>query len=740
MIMKNKIGVIVSSLMLLIVLAIVGGGYYIVNFVARPEQVRKIVKEKLEEQFPNSEVLVGKVDYSLFPHLKFTLSRVKVGLVKPKVNLFEAVDVKLDIPLLNILKGGGKCLLKISNPQVVYQVFKKTDNWTIAQQGQRGRIKHKKSSAKQHHEKSSAIKSKDQKIKTSRALVVPAFLLNSYLDIKIKNAKVKYYLSKEQQGVVVVERFVVKNIGLKGKSAFEFSSTLNLTIGQRVVHLRPVVVGMFSLHDIMQNNKVNLALELTLRDISIMPEKWKVATLVSHADISLQDGVLQGKYNFSIGNRNKGRIDFKLLKEQLLLDNIDITLHLADWIKSFKVSIPSVEVGNSNLNVKGRLHLKHNRLYPTLSGVLTPGVQIGILEEKGGLQTKFSVNSEVVKVYNVLSAFKGDITFDAFYSIPRALLYVGNTKTLKLADLLRSLQLNIKTTLLKLKKSEYLAECKVKIKQASYKLHGCHVKIDKGRVNLNSKGRIQLTSFGSSSKISLKQINAESFSYFLPENWGVFKGNVSASITSKINYRFTAPSNSTLTSGLLDSFDEFAGKYEIDIHGGEISKLGIGDLVAQYFSNVKELSKLKGKQIKVRNTFDQLKLVGNWNKKKTKIKKFALIGPKKKFAVQGKGEVFIFPGVNGKSEVVGTFKDEMGLVSNLLKKEVGTTIFPFRLVGEGVSLEPDYSYTSKKLAKIYLQKKGKKKVTKFLRKKLGKKANKILKNKKVKKLLKGLFD
>lgn len=766
--MKKKILIGILSLSIIGAISLVGVGYYFINYVAKPEQIRLMVIENIQKQFPNANVSLEHVSYSLFPGIKLNIKNLEMSLKKNKIPLVSLKDATVDIPILNVLKGGGRFLVKIDAPKIFFKQGKVKTNWDDAMGSPKKNVITNPTKQVQNVKK----QQKDESANVS----LPAFVLHSFLDIKVSNAEFTYSIFPETNGNFIVKKLLLKKVGLSGNSAFEMVSLVNLNAGENKISLKPILIGTFNLNEILFKKMIKIPMELKFHDTSILPLGWKFPILTNKINVVVHEsGNIEGTYNFAMKDQNKINLNFSFMDGNLNLAKIKVQLHPEDFLGIMKLSIPKLTTQNSLFKMTGSVAInKNGRILPKLkTNISSPliykfeGNAIEISNQTSITATKITTKSKIkmfdgVALSKVSLRLPKDLTkidlaklkpitstlLVKNITVPQQFItkMMANTKKTKAEPVAAAPNIEaagnvtessiplvlpsfVLTTSMKnivIGKMKVSHDCLVNFSYPKYSLKNCQFKIDKGLVTVQSSGTISKDlSIKNKTKAVVKRVSFESFSPFIPAEVGEIKGVADASVS--LNAEFKGEDL------------KFNGSYTAKLKDGMVEKIDLEKLTKQYLSKLSFLKKkVKGKKLNLDNSFELIESKGKLSDSKITLSSFIFNGVNKKILIKGRGHIYPFA-KKGRSEITGSWKDSAGIISNHLKKQTGKSELPFRLVGDNLAMLPDYEYSVKKIGNAYLKKQGKKKIEKVLKKKLGKNADKILKNKKVNKLLKGLF-
>jgi len=777
----SKLKIILLVISGLIILSI-GGAIFYASSLIKPEEIRKVALEQIEDNFPNTETKLGKIELSLGLSVGLELDSLHMKLKKSKGG-HELVSVKnlnVKIPLWSILMGGGTVDIKLDKPHLSYIESKKSNNWQVAMKSK----KQKKSRRVTKKKISKEVTSKDKA--EEQSLLIPALISQSKINVKLTDVQVNYKLKDKSQGNLILSKFLVKNLNFKTDSAFELNSILNYKLATKeTFSVNTLVIGHFNLKEFIDTKELKSIVVINLKDIKLSGSNLEIPNIKTDLNVHLlKNGDLKGKINTAINGAGTFSTEYSVKKRGMSLNKIDLALSVEKVMKIVGQKVEGLSTGKSEVKLSGAVNVsKRKGINPTLEFELTKGLAVKNQGVSIPTVLKGNVRGEAIKVRVVNNILGGNITTNVFtrFNLNKIQTEISKLAPVNIRVALRDVNLPkdfIQGILYPEKKGEKLEKVEIKttkngkgtkkkfvkspapvLPNVRLDLNWANVKVDdndfsgEGQVlvkgdsivtkKLNfgfSKGKgsitqstVLLANSASKTKIdmSIKALDLESFRAFLPPKMiknikGTFSGTVKGNVALAQN---ALPKHDFVTN--------------ISAVNGELVGVNISEHVNGIVSSlpiVKDKVK-KDKKYNVDGTFERLTFKGRLKDTHYNLKKYYFLGLDKKVEIKGNGNIYPIS-KNKKGSLLLTFVDNTGKISGPMVKHVGTKVMPVKMVGYGFALQPDYGYTIKKLSKAAYKKKGKKVVKKQAKKQIKKLTDKFLKGdnkKKVNKLLKGLF-
>jgi hypothetical protein len=753
--MSKTVKIIISALVIVGGL-FVGVSIYVSSQI-NPELIRKEAVKVIAETFPNADVKMEKLDYSLGTNVSFNIDNFSLSLKKDKSNLINVSKLEVKIPLLSILTAGGSVDVLIDSPKVGFKKFAKDTNWDRAM-GAKAKVTVKKDLEKTDEKKSSGGTSLDS---------LPSFAKNSKVNLRIMNTSLDYVLDPKMRGNVVISKVIVKNININSSAAFEIASQFKMNMGADQMSSNILLVGDFDIKKYLEKEEISSSMVLKL-----LKNKFKAMSLPSvqtkvKAEIS-KDGAIMADIDTSIDNIITLKSIANLKGDNAKLSNFDFGINFNNAFKYLKddmgITIAEVNPNKSELHIKGTVsaNLKSMKVEPILNIGTTKPLMISASGVDVAASFSGAINGKNIDLSVKKELFKGvltasvktildpmnlpgdlskynpvnvDIKATGFH-IERAdmqkLLYSGKKDPIaaessdaetakavgpevplpKLPPVITNINFDqcfIGKDILKIKG-------RIPFKNNIVSTKGMKVNLGKGDGSISFNTALE-SNLRSSSKFdfSMKDLNFSTFSVFLPPIMkrveGYFTGKASGSVNMK-------------PEGL-----SYSVKADVEAGDGKIEGVAFGKLLG----GMKD--KLKGK-VKIPDSkdipdgFKKLVFKGNLTDKEIKINSFLFYGVGDKIFLKAKGKKNKVSMSNTKSQIEAEFKYPHGKAMSELKSKTGLKAYPLLLKGQGFGLMPDFGYTVNKVVSAagkQAANKAKKKAKKKIKKKLDKFKDDLLK-------------
>ncbi len=219
------------------------------------DRVKAEVEGLLEEMLPESDVAIEDIDINYGPSL----------VVKGKSmtsHYFEVDSFTLRLPIISLIAGGGNVEVLLRNSTL-------------------------------------RLNSKDSKKKSSsKEVTVPSFLANSSGSFRFENLTIIYKddsSKKDQEKKFLIDRFILKNIGLRSNAAFEIKSKVAWENKRTTFDTNLYIIGSFNVAQYIQKKKLPFNANFKLNDIAINGNKGVLTTVNGRLGFSLDsEGVMVG--------------------------------------------------------------------------------------------------------------------------------------------------------------------------------------------------------------------------------------------------------------------------------------------------------------------------------------------------------------------------------------------------------------------------------------------------------------
>tara|TARA_R110000868_G_scaffold142387_3_gene359718 strand:- start:7303 stop:9510 length:2208 start_codon:yes stop_codon:yes gene_type:complete len=728
----NKVFLIIASVFLAFGI-LLGGIYFYITKTLTPENVRSLITKNLQASFPQASIVVGAVEFGFGTSIDFHIKEIKVF---GKTDLFQLSDARLRIPVWAILKGGGVVELEVNAPKFNFlQLPNKDTNWSLAM---------------------ATSDSSDEGELSVTAL--PAFLISSRLNIKMRDITLTYRLTDNNKGELKVSKLLIKELGLENPAAFEIDTSFEFeqeVLG--IVSGKILLIGEADLHRFISEGKLAVLSVATVSNIGAK-ELLPIRFPDFRSEVKLEasrDGVMRINAKTSIRN---GELSFQAIKEKssLSINQINFAAPFQEVLEVIGYNIKGLSAGKSTASVTGAILFEQENLRPELAFNLSPGATYSYTSN---INTSFDLSSKLID--NNLSLvlnnqmFQGRLITSMDYVLPQNFNF--NSQVIKPVNLsTKGIGLVLKKALIEslmdssssvdvqenekdtdsAKKGFVLPFThRLEIRESRFEdllfeldhdlslSRSAQVKstlqltVEQGKITSSIIANIGKETDGKAS-VQLTSFPGKAVNPFIEKSIGKLDGQLagSADIAFKID-------NQSL---------QFDGKYKVLMSNGRLDRINLNDLLLPLKSKLAQFStKLDDtiSQIKLEPDFKKLEASGLVNNSRLNFKKFHLIAIKDKFDLKGSGHLSLK--ADSPSEVFAIYKDTDGNLSSVLRAEIGTEELPLKLIGNGVNLKPELAYTIKKLAPIYAKKKGTQKLKdsfkKVIKEKDIKKVNKLLK-------------
>ena len=732
--------------------------YYISTTLSR-EDIKSFLISKIEEAMPGTLVSIKKIKYSSGSTLRFEIQDLDVTLreSRPGGELFSVARTFIRVPLWSIFFKGGTIDIIISSPKINYYEYQNTPhNWNLGRKGKVRTVKPQKERPKED---------------LNETISLPIFLSKSKINLRLDDITIFYQTKEDVKGEVHANTFFVKDISLSRPSFFEIHSSIKIPLpNEKILSSSLFLSGEFDTPNFLEKGLLKLKADILMKD-NVLPE---VSFSIPDTKVAL----------FMLSKRDKITVKLKLnmgdildLKTNALLDKairlnkFNANLHLGPLLRTSGVHLEGLKLADAKINISGSADLaKH----PVWDLKLKTTHDVQWLLQRGPIDIGLlgAINKRQVKLDFLLKTPSGKGVFSVKTTLPRdiiptSLQDLSQTKMALNLDQIKITQEEIRQllysnqrqdhTLKKVQKKSSPKQSPPKQKEWSFipnfqlLLSGRNIAVGKSPLHFSglilsanntlqsknfsinigqSKTKIYFTSkigedfISTNLDLNMKKVPLESLDFIFPEY-----------------LRGMAGVTTTRLKGDIVS-DKGGLKHDLNLRSltlnGRVPNLKMNDVIKAYFNNIPPLKKkISQNMINIRNKFKRLTVNGRFREAHYRVNDLEFIGDKNRVQVKGRGHIFPL-NKNQQGVFLLTFKVNTPKVKRDLKRNIGTDTIPIRLAGRGFVFRPDYSYTTKKIARLSAKTQGKK----ALKKKGNKLLNKHLKKKKKKKameLLKGLL-
>ena len=762
--MSKKTKIIVFSILGTLLLGF-GGAIFYVSQKVNSKEIRLLTIEQLKKTFPSANVELGEFEVSFGTRLNLEADNLKLTYPTKKrnYNLITVKDIFVKIPLWSIITGGGNIDIELESPKVSYIEMAKGTNWSLSMEDKKGnKAKTKKPSKKENIKKAKGEVSKEEE--GSNSLMIPAFMANSSINLRFKDINLDYSILPKTKGNISISKFLISNLGLKSKAAFELDSKIVLgEEKQKDVSFNALVIGEFSLNEFLMHNKISSNVVLKISDIFLKDSTLKIPMIRNNIVFNMEGESIFGSMNTDF-EKSKIGLDFRVGGKEVRVSKIKADFKIEDLMTILNDSTLPISANNSDFILNGEIGIKNDLITPNLTYKTTGLIKLKHDLEDFGLAASGSIKGVKNNINVVLNAFSGkvDVNLASDFNLnskkpvqdrlKRTKIEVNARDIVIKKELLQTLIYapGKETTATASKNTnenidEKSAKGSAKAGAGNSKkemgtpfvIPNSDIIIDwdkivigsektKGNIKLNIKNNIIKTNkykfnFGKgfvtgketitlgknstsgSFNLALKNIQFDSFQAFLPPQVTNASGEFNGTIAGSFH------------SSKKVTYDV---KTSLNAKNGELKGINVDEYVKKVYGLVEKISVLKGKlpkkEVKVDGNFEKLGLIGRFRESSYDLKKFNFVGINKKIDLSGSGTIYPPPSLK-EGKVYVDFKDSLGL-PKIMVKNVGTDTLPLLFKGKGYDLSPDYGYSTKKLAKKALKTKGKKQVNKAVNK------------------------
>ncbi len=206
-----------------------GAVFYFVSKKIDASLMKKNIISQIERAIPGSRASIENIEYSLGVRAKILIEEVLVQNAD-KEDILVVKKTEVEVPVFDILKGGGRLEVKIQDPAVYIRGAKKEESaW----------------------ENAIGARSEDTPSKKNKsAPSVPSFINKSRWDLKIENLSLNILgLEKENY---LIKKLVFKNLNLEKTTAFEVISDFNYVFSNdRSLETEIQAVGEINIAELM---------------------------------------------------------------------------------------------------------------------------------------------------------------------------------------------------------------------------------------------------------------------------------------------------------------------------------------------------------------------------------------------------------------------------------------------------------------------------------------------------------
>lgn len=739
---KINYKIIIPSIFLFLALCLAGLAYYASTLIT-PEEIRRVAVEQLQMSFPKSKIEIGKLNLRFGFSTRLEIETFSIKPLEGDKTLLSVENFFVRIPLWSIITGGGTIEVSLTSPVVHYEDLTGVSNWDKARD-----ILPSKKTAEPKAPVPTQAETPNQDLK-AQDLVIPAFIANSVVDLKVKDLKLSYAL-KDSAGDFVISTLIFKNVSLNAASGFEIDSNFKLDLASgETVSFSTLIIGEFRLEQLLNKENFDITSMVKIENLSapgiVNPIKEiKIDTNLSVSPVGSLKGNIKGAFD-----RNNFAFSLKSDDKGLALTDLTLNAQIEDFLNYLNLKMPELNASRSVLNLSGFVNQNSDgRISQTLNLKLDPAITYslqgnpllvtmdGSFVDKnltttvnteafgGAILTKLSgeldlndktLSLETLKPFaialslNNLKMSKEGIQKILYSPALVAAKAPGTTtsedsaspkETQKAAPPLFLPRSRIEIVLnhVFVDAFDLTGEGLVIIGKDSVVTERFKINYSQGEGNLTQSTKLNGEKLDNQFEFKMKNLNMEGLNAFLPPMVKGIKGIFSGDFKGKVGLDGNKPPT-------------YQVNVAVNATKGEIVGLNLSEQINQFVASVPLLAgKLpEGHAYEFDSNFETLSVNGLFTDKKYDLSSFEFIGIDKKVELKGSGPVFPPPSKEI-SDLKLTIVDKSGKISKQMEQAIGTNILPVRMTGPGFELKPDLQYTLGRVAKSAFENKAKTKV------------------------------
>ena len=372
---KNKLWLTPALIISVIFIIFSLGIFYYVKQVVRPDHIKATIEKTLSKSLPGANVKIKslKVDYGTYVTIR--IEDFEVSQLRPVLsNDFLSVShVNIEVPIWAILTGGGKVDITFESPRISIQQIKDNKNWI--------NIFNKK-------DPENPI-SKDRRDEENAQIVVPVFLLNSTMSLRMRDSKLSYQI-EDEVGELLFSKLLFKNVGLNTLSAFEVKSSYISKAKDNEkadFSLNTTLIGSIDFANYLNTHDLKVKSNIKVENLVYSEKVFPLDLIkIDLFFILNKEGNLKGEMQ-ATSLENELRANFNLEKDKVLLSKIKGNL-LLDNFKTLYPDNNLLNFESSHLNLKGRLEVNNGVLNPALE-LITSSLEMKLLGKTFANKNKF---------------------------------------------------------------------------------------------------------------------------------------------------------------------------------------------------------------------------------------------------------------------------------------------------------------------------------------------------------------
>jgi hypothetical protein len=741
-----------------------------------PKELKKIALDYSAKNFPNAVVEIGDINMSLGLKVSFTVDKLSVSekLNEKILPALKLNGLEIVVPLWSIIVGEGNIEINLTKPDIhlvkngealnFVRLFKNPNQENVPAQN------------------NNAANLKDSKTQDSVELELPAFLLNSTINLRVADANLNYSV-EQQKGNIIIEKIILKNIGLKSQPAFEINSNFKLGAMNDVLTLNATLIGQIEMSKLLTEKVIGVESVLKVDNLRLENANRSLPDVKIESSLKyFLIGDIALNYNALIGSNNKLSGEILVGSNGLEIKNINCQLFLDELLEiaGVKKDIPLQPngaflklIGNIDINNQGRISNSLEWSTDKNIAVEVQGINITSLL-KGSFKEKkivfgatgnfldgsynlnaigeFDLNQKQIE-FEKMGPFEITVDVDRIklteeviqpflISSParsdQAIVTVANPEVVKEGQSEAGSQktqgynfplLPETTFVLNLKdstfdKSNLALNMKLKIKKQSINSEKFNIFLNNGSISNKMEIKLFKKQINGNVYTDVKSVELNSFHLFMPKIFNQISGD----FTGNFKADFELPSNTPI---------KYYFSTTANIKNGELKGLNLKEFLSGQIDKIPNA--IKADNIPITQNFKLLTVNATGDANAIEIKKSHFIGLDEKVEIKSTGKLFM-PGSSGQSELLLDLTDHSGALAKSLEKYAATNTIPLKLKGKEFALALDYGFTTQKLLKLTLKNKGnellKEKAPELIKQHL---PEKLKENENVKKLLKKFF-
>jgi hypothetical protein len=757
---KVKLTILV---LFVVLLGALGGTIYYASTLVSPQEVRRITLEKLQDTFPNSQIELGELNFSIGTTFEFDLDMLSIH--APEENskqLFGVEDVRIKVPVWAILFGGGEIEVQVNSPKLRYVTLGETNNWSVAMK------------ATERKKEQSTKKDPTSKKESSPAsMVVPAFLAQSQLNLRVSDLKIHYQLD-EQKGELNIKKFLVRNLNFESSTAFEVDSQMIFELGpEQEVSFDTLIIGQFNLGDYIQKGELPIMAVIKTNNLSTSMLARPLSEIKTDLKIVIKEKDINANVDISLLKDVRMSAKLSSTPSKTTLSSIKANIPLGEVLSLLEMKLDGFNMNKAIMKLDGQIQVSSDgAISPDIKLAIGPSIVQSFKQESFKHQFEASLVDKEFESKLTSELFSGTLI-----ATSDARLDINEKMTL---ENLPSFNSSVNLTNLSISESfirDFLYsnadtnETKKKVKQTKNekdkKEEEAPLFLPPGKLSLsltNIKIADEVLSGKGQFQIGKDYIATKNLEFEYSEGQGKLT-HLSKLKSDGMNHKFDFSLDHFNLLGaqafLPPSLGKVSGKFSIMAKGSAQSSskgpvgydvvlnaqgvdgsaqvlIELEEKLRALLKNVPSLSKKVStkKPLEIDGSYDELSFKSNLKDTKYEINKLKFIGPNSRFILDGAGK--IYPPPSQKSSVMNfVYQENKGELVEPLRELTGSNEISFKLEGQGYNMRPDYGHTIEKLAKQALKNEGKK-IIKKEKKKIESKVKDEL-EKKGKEKLKNLF-